>query len=159
MLNWKTFCEKCVLMWVGTGVVLFIQREWWPRLGFNPSQNIPPNPLHIPPNTPLSNSPPLPKHPIWMMHCIVQHSFPTNSSWKKFYDWKQSSWFSTKFPFEIIFRLKASVVPPRILPASDLYCEFCFQNSSSFFTFRPLSVRPSVVHKRDIRHFLHNMMF
>ena len=44
-----------------------------------------------------------------------------------------------------------------LCPASD-YCEFCFQNSSFIFTFRP-SVRPCVVYKRDIPPYLHYMTF
>ena len=43
--------ETCVLMWVG--VVVFIQRDWGQRLGFNPHR------IFLPPNTP------------WKMHCVL----------------------------------------------------------------------------------------
>ena len=55
---------------------------------------------------------------------------------------------------DIMVHLKFS----HLVSVDKANCEFCFQNFSSIFTFRP-SVRPSSVDKRDIQHFLHNMMF
>ena len=69
------------------GMVLFIQRECWQRLGFNPLEYSSKHPL--PPKHPSPNS------PIWMMHRIVQQ-IQVESSFEIV---KQTNWFSTKFSF------------------------------------------------------------